>query len=367
MNELQTINISVKSYLARLASEERSKLNLWYINELDNGRGNTIYASASVPFNTSGWGKSTKSITLNAMMDGTHVGLGGVYSISSVQKTSKYFLGLTSDGVTLSQTLRDNAKEAERLTVSAINTHIQNKTTWTRLTSELTQRNVSKGTLPKYLKDLEEFGRKAGGDTIQLRKLINKANANIANLAKNGAPTQDLRRAYSKVVTAVSKGDISAMNSALQNAIDKKAVYNNARVARTELSRAYSKGFKRQLMDHPDYEDGDAYVQVELSGGHNIVDVCDFVAGADQYNLGDGVYPPNEAPLIPLHPNCLCLYSIVIKEVKDKRATQFSQERGDEWLSTKSDKQKRAIEYSTAHTDFRSLTSIPSDQIKKIK
>ena len=182
MNELQTINIAVKEYLAKLATEERAKLNLWYIQELDNGRGNTTYASAKVPFDTSGWNHSTTRITADAMIEGVDVGLGGVYSITSVQKTSKYFLNLTIDNVTLSETLRDSAKEAERLTVDAVNTHIANKTTWKRLTNELTAKNVSKGDLPKYLRELGENAKKAGGDTVKLRKLINNANAQINKL-----------------------------------------------------------------------------------------------------------------------------------------------------------------------------------------
>jgi hypothetical protein len=363
MNELQKLNAITKEELGRVAALDRSALNIWYVEELADGNGVTQYATSSIPFSASEWNDKTKSITLKAMMDGTQVGLGGVYSIASVQKTSGYYLGLTFDGVTLSDTLRNSAEDAERLTVDAINTHIKNKTTWKRLTDELTAKRISKGDLPKYLTDLEEYAKKAGGDTVKLRRLINQANANIEKLALNGAPTKDLKKAYANVVKAVEKGDVAAMNKALQNALDKKAVYNNARIARTELSRAYSKGFKRQLMDHPEYADGNTYVQISLSSGHNVIDVCDFIAGADQYNLGEGVYPNDSAPMIPFHPNCLCLYNIVVIHDVDGRSKQFSKERGDEWMNGKSDRDKRSIEYSATHTDLRSLTALPREQV----
>ena len=266
--------------------------------------------------------------------------------------------------VTLSESLRASAREAEKLTVDTINRHLKAKTNVKRLADELTAKNVSRGDLPKYLTELADEAKIAGGNTVRMRKLIRDAEKNIDKLAQGGAPTKDLKKAYSKVLRAVESGDVEALNASLKVAIDRKASYNNKRIARTELSKSYSKGFARQLQDHPA---GDrALVKVELSSRHNVIDVCDYVTGADQYNYGDGVFPFDQAPEIPLHPNCLCQYSIVVVRDNDKRKHRLSEQRGEEYLSSVSEYERRNIELSMQHTrPLRKLAPLPKDQVKQ--
>jgi hypothetical protein len=355
-NELQVINSEIDRHLKKEAKRQRDNLILWYETELANANMATQYKSLDA-FSASDWNTSSTSSTVGGMVAGTEAGLGSIYALSSVSETSRYFLDLQTKGVTLSSTLRDSARDAEKLALDAINKHLNSKTTVARLTKELTSKNVSKGDLPKFLKELSDEIRIVGGDTAKMKRLIKQAEVNIAKLAQNGAPTSALKKSYSKVLDQVKRGDVESLNNALKVAIDKKAVYNNQRIARTELSKAYSKGFARQLEDHDLGER--AFVRISLNSGHSITDVCDYITGADLHNRGAGVYPQDSVPQIPLHPNCICLYSIAPVRDIDGRKTQFSQKNSDAYMSKLTERERKQVEYSKKHTDIKKLLPLP--------
>jgi hypothetical protein len=83
--------------------------------------------------------------------------------------------------------------------------------------------------------------------------------------------------------------------------------YAARRLARTELSRAYNEAYRQSVARNP-FAKG---VRWNLSPSHPLIDICDEYAGADLYNLGSGVYPVNETPRMPAHPNCLCRWTTV--------------------------------------------------------
>lgn len=364
-NELQRIYREVVNpQLLTESNRQATELSLWYATELADGRGDTVYLTSDVPFDKVSWNSNARGATLQGMIEATEHGLGGTYTIASVQRTSQYYLGLTVDGVTLSETLRHSATTASNIATETINTHIRNKTNWLRLTQDLTSQRVSRGDLPQYLTRLQSAALDAGGNTRELRRLINEANRNIERLSTTGTSRQ-LRTAYNRVVRAVEANDVERLSQLMDDAMNRKAVYNNQRIARTELQRANAKAFKRQVMDHPEYADGNVYVKISLSSGHNVVDVCDYITGCDCYNVGEGVYPVNDAPLVPLHPNCLCLYQIVLKQDLDMRTVRFSQERTEEYLNSQSDRRRRSIESSINNTTLRSLTALPRDQVTR--
>lgn len=362
-NEMQKIARESRKKLEAMASRQRKELAFWYTQELEDGRGESLYSKTAVPFDPEKWNVEAMQITNEAIIAGVESGLDGLYVIASLQETSEYFLGLTVDGVTLSERLRDSAKYAEELTVDTVNQHIKNKTTFKRLSSDLTKKKVSKGDLPKYLTELRESALSAGGDTKALKLAIKKAEANIKQLAKDGSPTRDLQMAYKRVVDAVKKGDATTLNIALENAIDRKAMYNNDRIARTELAKAHAMAFKRQVVDHPDYEDGNVYIKSLLSPRHNVTDICDFHAHADLYGVGLGVYPAKDAPAYPYHPHCLC--SQVIKIIdKDKRTVRYSKEREKEYYMSLSDSREKLIKRSVADSRGMKLVPLPKKLLK---
>jgi len=361
-NELQTVNRAIVRQVDQEATRQRKNLMLWYETELANANMATEYKSLEA-FSKSDWNTTATSSTATGMTAATEAGLGSIYSLASVSETSQYFLDLKTEGIKLSETLRDSARDAEKLALDAINKHLDSKTTVGRLTKELTAKNVSKGKLPKYLDELAEEAKKAGGNTAKMRRMIANAEKRISELAQNGAPTKELQKAYNDVLKQVKKGDIANLNASLTNALNKKAVYNNSRISRTELSKAYSMGFDRQLQDHPLGDN--AFVGVQLSSRHVITDVCDYVTGADLHNRGAGVYPQGDAPMLPLHANCLCQYYIVAVRDIDGRKTKFSEKNSDAYLNKLSEQERKMVERSNKNTTVKKLKPLPKKLVKQ--
>lgn len=357
-NEMQKIAGKSRTKLQRVAQKNRLSIIEWYTMEIEDGENISYYSKDMVPFDPAEWYNDALQVTNTAIVDSVEAGLNGLYAIASIKETNQYFENLTIDGVTLSSRLRDSATYAQTETINTINKHLKSKTTFRRLSKELTRKRVSKGDLPKYLKELRDSAVNTGGNTKRLKSAIYTAEKRILQLAQKGAPTKDLQRAYTRVVDTVKKGDIATLNKSLQSALDTKAMYNNDRIARTEIARAHAMAFKRQVVDHPNYEDGEVYIKSLLSPRHNVVDICDFHAGADLYNVGKGVYPANEAPAYPYHPNCLCSQVILSKDI-DKRKVRYSKERKGEYLSSQSENRRNSIENSIKNNEQRKLIPLP--------
>jgi hypothetical protein len=84
-------------------------------------------------------------------------------------------------------------------------------------------------------------------------------------------------------------------------------------LARTEISRAHAQATVEAAKDTL----GVTGLQYSLSGRHPRTDRCDDLARADNYGLGNGVYPVDQAPRTPQHPQCLCLLSPVTASRED--------------------------------------------------
>jgi len=95
--------------------------------------------------------------------------------------------------------------------------------------------------------------------------------------------------------------------------IKKKQEFNAKRVARTEIQRAWRITYVEQSKKLP-FVKG---IKWNLSGSHNIEDICDELANTD-VGLGPGVYPPNAVPFNgqPAHPQCMCNLTTVLDELE---------------------------------------------------
>jgi len=79
------------------------------------------------------------------------------------------------------------------------------------------------------------------------------------------------------------------------------ARYAAQRLGRTELNNAFHTTSIRCYQESPHVRG----VQWELSGSHGQDDDCDELADTDEFDLGAGVYPPEDVPFKP-HPQCFC-------------------------------------------------------------
>ncbi len=81
-----------------------------------------------------------------------------------------------------------------------------------------------------------------------------------------------------------------------------RRIGNDARmIARTEMAQSYMEA-DRQAAKRSEVTRG---LKWTLSSNHTHEDICDTLAAQDEYGLGEGVYPPDELPLLP-HPHCTC-------------------------------------------------------------
>ena len=358
MTELQKIDAETTAYMNQVARETILPIITWYSWETMSLEG--------LPLSGAEWLSAMTEITSNAIVAGSEAGLTGVYTLASVQKTSKYFMELETAGVTLSARLHDSAEYMEKVTTDTINAHIAHKTTWKRLADDLTRQRVSKSDFPKYMAELASAARDVGGDSAKLQKLIQQAEKNIALLKDSKSPTGDLKRAYSKVVQAVKKGDEAQLNRAVTEAIGKKATYNNQRISRTESARAYSQALTREAVDHPLYKKGRIAIQSLLSSGHAIVDNCDYHAQQNKWGLGEGVAPIEQAIAVPFHPNCLCSQQIlVIPSEIDHTNLKESESANEKTMSSFTEKERKRVEYSLENARPEKMIPLPKDQVKK--
>lgn len=110
---------------------------------------------------------------------------------------------------------------------------------------------------------------------------------------KNGRET--LTKEYPKMMARIG------------NRIPSDISYEALRLARSEITSAYGEATISAGMVSPSCNG----IKFILSGSHPKPDKCDDITGVDNYGLGIGVYPINEAPNYPFHPNCICITTTV--------------------------------------------------------
>jgi hypothetical protein len=71
-----------------------------------------------------------------------------------------------------------------------------------------------------------------------------------------------------------------------------------------------------------------ANVAWRLSPSHPKRDICDDYAGDDRYELGAGVYPANNVPPYPPHPQCLCRLQPAVSHDDDEIVAAIREEFG---------------------------------------
>lgn len=113
----------------------------------------------------------------------------------------------------------------------------------------------------------------------------------------NGVKGYDLRARYRSVLTSLEKGNEAKVQKQMEFAIQEKSRYNAQRIIRTETQRATAMADRERIAQDKDVQ----YVRFVLAGSHE-PDECDAYANAD-LGWGKGVYPIDQAPVLPIHPN----------------------------------------------------------------
>lgn len=141
----------------------------------------------------------------------------------------------------------------------------------------------------------------------------------IKDIIESGVNT-DARKVAEALSCYVKKGaenfvkDYPALAERMGGHLPKDLVYEALRLARNELSETY------WLATIEGYKDNPAIKAVKWLLSNNRIpgyhDVCDELAYADDYGLGCGIYPLDDAPMKP-HICCLCcLAPVILKDIE---------------------------------------------------
>jgi hypothetical protein len=241
---------------------------------------------------------STMSTALSAIMDaaiGTEATL--AIQVGAVQLSRRLYSEAVSVGETVHTIVQNHARgfaDARRLALDLFDGY-----GFREPGAEPLQIDPSNPKLPKYM-------REALLDDGQLRRGFARA---YARQQVDGLSTPALRAAYSEALEAISGLDAgrgaAVLEKRLEVAFYERVRYFAARIAQTELHRAYLKREALLLMDDADVQ----FVQVRRAPGRQLPCICVLFTGRDRYGMGPGVYPKALAPLPPYHPHCRCILS----------------------------------------------------------
>lgn len=242
------------------------------------------------------YSKQLEKIVLSATISSADLALKD-YGTVVVDKYIERELAKTYKGVSLSKAIRGCGKETSLQVSALIKSEINKGTNWKKLAIDISNKDTVSD-VSKRIISLSEKAQKMGVDISKERKAAIKY---VESLSLNGAPNQQLKKAYSKLIKAVESRDSDIIKNALDKAVNSKITYNAQRIARTEMAESYNEAFMARLDDDPD---ATGYEWV-ISSRHPAYDECDFFANLDN-GAGKGVYKKGDFPSIPAHPNCLC-------------------------------------------------------------
>ena len=180
--------------------------------------------------------------------------------------------------------------------------------------------------IPKFMKDLTHLTREYSENTFN--KAIRRARRNIDKLSTKG-----LQAAYNGVINAIEKGNKEKIDKAIKVAVQEKTRSFAERIARTEKARAYADGI---LYKYANNDDCIAF-KWKLSSRHPCDDICDLYAHADLWGMGEGIFPKDKVPSLPVHPNCMCRLVPVFKgssKLKSETPKDRSLDGGMEYIKS---------------------------------
>ena len=171
------------------------------------------------------------------------------------------------------------------------------------------------------IREIERIAKKIiGGDTSEyaaFQKLARKVESDAEEMIQANAPSK-LGKAYARVVKAAESLKEDALDAAIDNAIEKKALSNAFRLATTEINKAINLGEYTQAQR----DDDCLGMEIVLSSAGNNCEDCVDLAETDN-GAGPGVWPMDQVPFLPAHPRCRCLVLPVYK-IPDKTDPDFS-------------------------------------------
>ena len=181
--------------------------------------------------------------------------------------------------------------------------------------------------LPQFLDELVGLGRACKEDR-HFKIALREAERSASKLTTKG-----LQAAYNGILKAVEAGNRDRVAKAIYVAVQEKTRYFAERIARTEKARAYADGMMYKYAVDSDC----VAFKWKLSTRHPCDDVCDLYAKADLWGMGEGIFPKDKVPTLPVHPNCMCRLIPVYagsKRLKGETPVDRTREGGAEYIKS---------------------------------
>jgi len=231
------------------------------------------------------------------------------------KKLETFFLDkmVDPDKVKLSSRLFNTSKASKQIIIDELKTQLRLGRSWQAVARAIDNKTLITGDIAGHLQRTIRAGQKAmSGDAAAIaeyKRALKRSEKEIARLARFGAPTTRLKKAYAAVILATERANKKALGKAVERATKAKSRFNAERVSRTEIARAYKEAVNVEMASDSDI----VGYRSTLSARHPAPDICDFYANADLHGMGPGVYPKISGPAYPYHPHCTCVLTPVFR------------------------------------------------------
>ena len=149
--------------------------------------------------------------------------------------------------------------------------------------------------------------------------------------------------------------DYPNMYERMGGRVPKNLNYEALRLARNELSEVYWQATIEGFKENPAVRAVKWLLSNNRLPGYH--DICDELAYADDFGLGEGIYPVDDAPEKP-HICCLCSLAPVI--AKDIERGDVANKPPDNWEEIKT-----RLENTSAFTNLEELTEAQKEKLKE--
>lgn len=149
--------------------------------------------------------------------------------------------------------------------------------------------------------------------------------------------------------------DYPNMYERMGGRVPKNLNYEALRLARNELSEVYWLATIEGFKENPAVRAVKWLLSNNRLAGYH--DICDTMAYADDYGLGEGIYPVDDAPEKP-HICCLCSLAPVI--AKDIERGDVANKPPENWEEI-----KKRLQNTSAFTNLEELTEAQKEKLKE--
>lgn len=218
------------------------------------------------------------------------------------------------DGLTLSERLWKNKKEAEKEFFQVLRKQLKLRKSAMHTAYEI-QKHMERKTGKKFVKLTKE-------EIKLIEKLRTSAKAMIKGkiskekwqkilkqyknyIKKRKESSYGVKNAHEQLLKnltkAVNEASLQAVDDAVKWYMYDKQLYNIRRITRTETANIF---YQMVIEGNKDNEFVIGF-KWKLSSAHKIKDICDDYANVD-FGLGKGVFPRDKVPSRVAHPHCTC-------------------------------------------------------------